>query len=61
MNLKAHATPRIVWCVLWALSLIATAFLVKGNPAGTWIEGAINAVGILVFLVFNSRRKDCVR
>ena len=56
MNLKRHASPVIVWSVVWALSLIATALLFKGNQSAIWIQGGVNAVGIFVFLVLNSRR-----
>jgi hypothetical protein len=56
MHLAKPAGALIVWSLLWALSLIAMAFLLKGNTAASWIEAAINAVGIFVFLLLNSRR-----
>ena len=42
MNPKTYATARIVWSVLWALSLIATAFVFKGNHDAIWLQGGVN-------------------
>lgn len=47
----------IVSTLLWALALIAMPFLFKGNTASSWIEAAVNVVGIFVFLVLSSRRR----
>ena len=40
----------IVWSLIWAAGIIATAFLFKGNPAKYWIESALT-VGALGFVV----------
>lgn len=56
MKFTTPAASLIVWSLLWALSLIAMAFLLKGNPAASWIEAAINMIGIFVFLVLSSLR-----
>jgi hypothetical protein len=56
MHLTKPAGSLILWSLLWALTLIALPFLFKGNTAASWIEAAINVVGIFVFLVLNSRR-----
>ena len=42
----AHASkPRmitlILWATAWALVLITSALLFKGNPLGDWIEAAL--------------------
>jgi hypothetical protein len=56
MKFTTPAASLIVWSLLWALSLIAMAFLLKGNPAASWIEAAINMIGIFVFLALSSLR-----
>src|SRR5882672_856411 len=38
LNYKKLATSTILWSLVWALAIIATAFLFKGNPAKDWIE-----------------------
>jgi hypothetical protein len=49
------ATSPIVWSIVWAFAIIATAFLCKGNPAGEWIETALVG-GALAFVVLKSPR-----
>jgi hypothetical protein len=49
----------ILWSLLWAFSVIAAAFFFRARPASVWVEAAVNVVGILVFLVLNSRRRAC--
>jgi hypothetical protein len=56
MHLAMPAGSLIAWSLLWALALIAMPFLFKGNTAASWIEAAINVVGIFVYLLLNSRR-----
>jgi len=54
-NSKKLATSAIVWSVVWALAIIAAAFLFKGNPAEYWIEAGL-IVGALAFVVLKRRR-----
>lgn len=60
LNSKTHLTPVIVWSLVWAFALIATAFLFKGNPVKDWIE-AVLFIGGLTFWLYKSRRPVCVR
>jgi len=52
---KKLATSAIVWSLVWALAIIAAAFLFKGNPAEYWIEAGL-IVGALAFVVLKRRR-----
>jgi len=59
---KRGASFIIIWSLVWAFALIATAFFFKANPAKYWIEAGLNVIGILVFLLLlKSRRMACVR
>jgi len=58
---KKQGTPIIIWSIVWALAIIATAFFFKSNPSQIWMEAILNVVGITVFLVLNSQRTSCVR
>jgi hypothetical protein len=51
---KRLGTSAIVWSLVWALAIIATAFLFKGNPAEYWIEAGL-IVGALTFVVLKRR------
>jgi len=52
---KKLATSAIAWSLVWALAIIATAFLFKGNPAEYWIEAGL-IIGALAFVVLERRR-----
>jgi hypothetical protein len=52
---KKYRISQILWSLAWALALIATAFLFKGNPAVYWIESAI-LVGAIFCLMWNYER-----
>ncbi len=54
-NSKKVATSAIVWSLVWALAIIAAAFLFKGNPAEYWIEAGL-IIGALTFVVLKRRR-----
>ena len=54
-NSKKLGPWPIVWAIVWALAIIATAFLFKGKPAEYWIESGL-VVGALTFVVLKSRR-----
>jgi hypothetical protein len=53
-NSKKIGTSAIVLSLIWALAIIATAFLFKGNPAEYWIEAGL-VVGALTFVVLKRR------
>ena len=54
-NSKKLATSAIVWSLVWALAIIAAAFLFKGNPAEYGIEAGL-IVGALAFVVLKRRQ-----
>lgn len=55
-NSKRHGVALIIiWCLIWASSVVASAYFFKLNPGKSWIEAGINLVGVLVFLVLATR------
>jgi hypothetical protein len=54
-NSKWLGTSAIVWSLVWAIAIIATAFLFRGNPAEYWIESGL-IIGALTFVVLKRRR-----
>jgi len=54
-NFKKPGTSAIVWSLVWAIAIIATAFLFKGNPAEYWMESGL-IIGALTFVVLKRRR-----
>jgi hypothetical protein len=54
-NSKRLGTSAIVWALVWAIAIIAAAFLFRGNPAEYWIESGL-IVGALTFVVLKRRR-----
>ena len=59
-NSKTLVTPLIIWSLIWAFAIIATAFLFKGNPVKDWIEAAL-FIGAFTFWMWKFRRVDCAR
>ena len=51
---------RIVWSLLCALAIIASAFVFKGKPEAQWMESGLIGVA-LVFLVLKPARPVCRR
>jgi hypothetical protein len=54
-NSKTPGASAIVWSLVWAIAIIATAFLFKGNPAEYWIESGL-ILGALTFVVLKRER-----
>jgi hypothetical protein len=54
-NSRRLGTSAIVWSLVWAFAIIATAFLFKGKPAEYWIEAGL-ILGALTFVVLKCRR-----
>lgn len=52
---KKYHISQILWSLVGASVLIATAFLFKGDPAIYWIESAI-FVGAIFRLMWNYER-----
>jgi hypothetical protein len=51
---RQRATP-ILWAIAWALAIIASAILFKGNPVKDWIQSAL-FIGAVTFWLCQSRR-----
>lgn len=45
----------ILWAIAWALALIASAILFKGNPLKDWIQSAL-FIGAITFWLWQSAR-----
>jgi hypothetical protein len=50
-----HKNP-ILWSLVFALAMVASAFLFKGNPALYWIEAGL-AVAALTFVILKPHRR----
>jgi uncharacterized membrane protein YbhN (UPF0104 family) len=58
MIAKRKTTTLVLWAVIWALALIGSAFVFKGNPNKDWIQTVLFVVGITVWLwLWQSRRQ----
>jgi len=57
---KRQPTTLVLWAVIWALALIVSAFVFKGNPIKDWIQSVLFVVGITVWL-WQSRRQARLR
>jgi len=56
----ANTVPRtlttiIVWSATWALALIASAILLKGNPVKEWVQ-AVLFLGALTVSLWQGQR-----
>ncbi len=58
--MQTSTSSRILWSVVWALAIIASAFLFKGTTYAAPLETALTGLG-LVFVVLKSPRPDCLR
>ncbi len=54
-NSKRLGTAAVVWSLIWAIVIIAAAFLFRGNPGEYWIESGL-IIGALTFVVLKRRR-----
>ena len=57
---KRPRSSTIVWSLVWALAILAAAYLFKGSPALYWIESVL-FVGGLTLVILPSKRADCLR
>jgi hypothetical protein len=53
--MKLNSKKSILWSLVFALAIVASAFLFKGNPALYWIEAGLT-VAALTFVVLESQR-----
>jgi len=57
LNSKKSRASAIVLSLVWALAIMAAAFLFKGNAAEYWIEAGL-IVGALTFVVLKRRNSS---
>jgi hypothetical protein len=53
--MNANYKKPILWSLVFALAMVATAFLFKGNPALYWIEAGLT-VAALTFIILKPQR-----
>jgi len=58
--MSSNSKKPILWSLVFALAMIASAFLFKGNPALYWIEAGLT-VAALTFVVLKPQRSISVR
>jgi hypothetical protein len=58
--MNPYYKKSILWSLVFALAMIASAFLFKGNPALHWIEAGLT-VAALTFVILKSQRSVRVR
>jgi hypothetical protein len=58
--MSTNSQKPILWSLVFALAMIASAFLFKGNPALYWIEAGLT-VAALTLVVLKPKRAICVR
>ena len=59
---KRQKTILVLWALIWALVLIGSAFVFKGNPIKDWIQLVLLVVGVTVWLwLWQSRRQARLR
>jgi hypothetical protein len=51
---KKQMTTLVLWATAWALALIASAILFKGNPLKDWIQAAL-FIGAMTFWLWQSQ------
>jgi len=47
---KRQTTILVLWALIWALALIGSASVFKGNPIKDWIQLILLVVGVTVWL-----------
>ncbi len=60
LAMSTNSKKPILWSLVFAVAMIASAFLFKGNPALYWIEAGL-MVAALTFAVLKSQRPVCAR
>ncbi len=45
----------VLWAIVWAAALIASAILLKGNPIKDWVQSAL-FIAAMTFWVWQSQR-----
>ena len=52
---KKQTAKLILWSIIWALAIIASAILFKGSPAKDWIQSAL-FIGAITGWLWQSQR-----
>lgn len=47
---QRQMTTLVLWTTVWALALIASAFLFKGSPVKDWLQAALFIGGMVLLL-----------
>ena len=55
-----NLTSTVLWSTAWALALIASAIVLKGNPAKDWVQ-AVLFIGALTVVLWQGHRLFCQR
>ena len=50
----------VLWSAAWALALIASSILLKGNPIKEWVQAAL-FIGALTVSLWQGNRLSCRR
>ncbi len=53
--MKPNSKKAILWSLVFASAIVASAFLFKGNPALSWIEAGLT-VAALTLVVLKTQR-----
>jgi hypothetical protein len=58
---KKQTVKVLLWSLVWALALIASAIVFKGNPLKEWIQSALFIVATTFWLwqVSRTSRRNC--
>jgi hypothetical protein len=54
--MNPHNKKRILWSLVFALAMVASAFLFKGHPALYWIEAGL-VIAALTLVILKSPRQ----
>jgi hypothetical protein len=52
---RTQLTTLILWAIVWAVAMIASAFLLRGNPIKDWIQSVL-FIAAMTFWVWQSQR-----
>jgi len=58
--MKPYDKKSILWSLVFALSMIASAFFLRGNPSLYWIQAGL-IVAALTFVILKPQRPVCAR
>jgi hypothetical protein len=50
-KMNSNHKKSILWSLVFALAMIASAFLFKGNPALYWIEAALTVAALALVIL----------